>query len=324
MRSEAVLLVLLAAPCVVESAAAFPPAVVKVNAVLKAMQEIKPLTAPNKKGLLSASDIGSDVSDKKRMECSADFNKLAMNQAWWDDYTACTGVCLVSNGEGVRANALAGTDTTSCAAAPACTKFKKTCAAEAGWGFWVDETTEITIKDFRRPQHIPGGIYKDSTHTLAYMTCVPSSCEGTSMTTMHGDPLGVSLRLLSFSSEYDTVDTADAKPKTFTVEKGTTTKKSDASPNFAGLTATETITIEQMPPPMWFYIVIVVVVLSIALTVYLIKTGRCRCCDPYYGRCGSAAATTPHPTQAQRKEEKDEEASTPKEYKDAPADFEED
>ena len=44
------------------------------------------------------------------------------------------------------------------------------------------------------------------------------------------------------------------------------------------MTATVTTVVEKMPAPVWFYIVIVVAVLSIALTVYLIMTGRCRFC----------------------------------------------
>jgi hypothetical protein len=132
MRSEAVLLVLLAVPCVVESAAAFPPAVVDVNAVIKAMQEIKPLTAPNKKGLLAAADP---------MKCQSDYYKLISNKAWADASTECTEVCQVNN-LSANANALAGTvrhPRPSCATDPACTKFKQACAAEAGWGFWIDE-----------------------------------------------------------------------------------------------------------------------------------------------------------------------------------------
>merc|ERR1711865_652167 len=159
MRSEAVLLVLLAAPCVVESAAAFPKAVVEVNAVLKAMQESKPLTAPTKKGLLAAKDP---------MKCSTDYYNLAMKKAYKDDYTACEAV----------SNAAAGTNTPSCSTDPACTKFKKTCAAEAGWGFWADESITMTYKD--------NTYYKDSTHSLARLRCWPASCEGMQMSAIGG------------------------------------------------------------------------------------------------------------------------------------------
>merc|ERR1712028_147795 len=88
MRSEAVLLVLLAAPRVVESAAALPKAVVEVEAVLKAMQESKQLTAPNKKGLLAAKDA---------MKCSTDYSRLMMNKKYLDDHTACDLACATSN-----------------------------------------------------------------------------------------------------------------------------------------------------------------------------------------------------------------------------------
>merc|ERR1711865_338694 len=240
MRSEAVLLVLLAAPCVVESAAAFPKAVVDVNAVIKAM--LKPPTAPTKKGLLAAADAN---------KCWADYTKLAMKKAWMDDFTACTAVCITNNQLGT--NAMAGTSTTSCATDPACTKFKKTCAAEAGWGFWVDDEQKVIVKDY--------SALPDSEHTLTYLKCFPSSCEGMQMPSYHGGGA-------SGSNAYE-------------VKKGTTTRKSGEYEGMDGVSASETIIIEQMPPPMWFYILIVVAVLSIALTVCLIKAGKCSCC----GKC---------------------------------------
>ena len=215
---------------------------------------------------------------------------------------------------------MAGTDTTSCNADPACTKFKKTCAAEAGWGFWVDQEITVVFKDTQGNY----SQYKDSTHAAyAQMRCYPASCEGMEL------PMLGALR-------------------TYELKEGTTGPTKTALDGTDGMTATVTTVVEKMPAPVWFYIVIVVAVLSIALTVCLIKkygqtptqaqaqrteekeeeaqrTGSViQCCPRSRGRRGSAAATTPHPTQAQRKEEKDEKASTPKEYEDAPPDFEED
>merc|ERR1711865_422559 len=244
MRSEAVLLVLLAAPCVVESAAAFPKAVVEVEAVLKAMQESKQLTAPTKKGLLAAKDP---------MKCSTDYYNLAMKKAYKDDHTACDLACATSN-MAVYTNMAAGTSTTSCNTDAACTKFKKTCAAEAGWGFWVDYEISMAIKDHTS--------YKDSTHAMASMKCYPASCEGTDMG----------------SSEHE-----------WELKAGTTGPTKIEALSSSHLTSTVTTVVEKMPAPMWFYILIVVVVLSIVLIVCCIKRGCCRCC----GKCCPGGAKEP-------------------------------
>merc|ERR1711865_72066 len=236
MRSEAVLLVLLAAPCVVESAAAFPKAVVEVETVLKAMQESKQLTAPNKKGLLAAKDA---------MKCSTDYSRLMMNKKYLDDHTACDLACATSN-MAVYTNMAAGASTTSCNTDAACTKFKKTCAAEAGWGFYVDNEISIAIKDHTA--------YKDSTHAMASMRCYPASCEGTDMG----------------SSEH-----------AWELKAGTTGPSKMSMGSSDGVTYTATTVVEKMPAPMWFYILIVVVVLSIACIVCCIKRGCCKCC----GKC---------------------------------------
>merc|ERR1711865_867991 len=66
------------------------------------------------------------------------------------------------------ANALAGTDTTSCNALPACTKFKKTCAAKAGWGFWEDTELTVTITGSTPSKHA----------AYVQLRCFPPSCEG--------------------------------------------------------------------------------------------------------------------------------------------------
>merc|ERR1711865_179052 len=220
MRSEAVLLVLLAAPCVVESAAAFPKAVVEANAVIKAMQESTPLTAPTKKGLLAAKDP---------MKCSTDYYNLAMKKAYKDDYTACEAVSNAAV-NAFSDNAAAGTNTPSCSTDPACTKFKKTCAAEAGWGFWADESITMTYKG--------NTYYKDSTHSLARLRCWPASCEGMEMSAISG-------------------------METYELKAGTTgPTKSELFGSSESIDATATTVVEKMPPPMWFYIVIVVVVLS--------------------------------------------------------------
>jgi hypothetical protein len=242
MRSEAVLLVLLAAPCVVESAAAFPKAVVDVNAVIKAIQESKPLTAPTKKGLLAAADP---------MKCMTDYDNLMGNYYKYGKYyTECQEACVAKSNEWT-ANAVAGTDTTSCNADPACTKFKKTCAAEAGWGFWVDQEITVVFKDTQGNY----SIFEDTTHAAyAQMRCYPASCEGMEMSTISG-------------------------METYELKAGTTgPTKSELFGSSESIDATATTVVEKMPPPMWFYILIVVVVLALCLTACLIRTGRCKCC----------------------------------------------
>ena len=183
-------------------------------------------------------------------KCSSDWHKLAMNKAWMDDYTACETACM-NNFAAVGNNFRAGTNTLSCNTTAACTKFKKTCAAEAGWGWWVEHSVTVTI-------NLRGGSFlKDSTHTLGFLKCYPSSCEGMEMPSHEAG-----------GSMYDI--------KTYEIKAGTTTTNSKLGAGMTGITGTETIAIEQMPPPMWFYIVIVVgVVLLIALTVW---------------RCGKPAA----------------------------------
>jgi len=246
MRSEAVLLVLLAAPCVVESAAAFPKAVVEANAVIKAMQESKPFTVANKKGLTFPIKKGL-LAAKNPDKCQEDTEKLYKEEnedGIYSEFLACFVACYSSDW---MTNAVKGTDTPSCSKDPACTKLKKACESKASWGFWEDTEMTVTIKDF------PGGLMKDSTHAAyGQMMCWPQSCEGTERG----------------STEH-----------TYEVKEGTTgpTTLMEGPP----LTMTATTVIEKMPPPLWFYIVIVVVVLSIALTVCLIKTGRCSCC----GKC---------------------------------------
>jgi hypothetical protein len=255
MRSEAVLLVLLAAPCVVESAAAFPPAVVEVGAVIKAMQESNPRTAPTKKGLLAAKD-----PDK----CINDYHRLGTDQAYSSDMTACGTACM---GNDWTANALAGTDTTSCNALPACTKFKKTCAAKAGWGFWEDTELTVTFKDS------PG--LKDSTHAAyGQMRCYPASCEGTEMG----------------SSDHP-----------YEIKEGTTGPTKMEMGSTDGVTYSATTVIEKMPPPMMFYIVIAVAVLALCLTICLIRRGCCRCCSKCCPQGGGGKAA-PYADKVQVKE----------------------
>jgi len=260
MRSEAVLLVLLAAPCVVESAAAFPKAVVEVNAVIKAMQESKPLTVPNKKGLLAAADPN---------KCQADYDNLLVSTI--DDYLECEKACAAKQATWT-VNALAGTDTTSCNTLPACTKFKKTCAAEAGWGFWEDTELTVTYKDS------PG--LKDSTHAAyGQMRCYPASCEGTEMG----------------SSDHP-----------YEIKEGTTGPTKMEMGSTDGVTYSATTVIEKMPPPMMFYIVIAVAVLALCLTICLIRRGWCRCCSKCCPTCccpqGGGGKAAPYADKVQVKE----------------------
>ena len=164
MRSEAVLLVLLAAPCVVESAAALPKALVTVDAVLKAMQQSKPVA--NKKGLL-ANDLAT---------CSKDLKALLDDDDFKLDQAKCQLACA-SGAATAMTNAAAGTDTKeNCLTDEACTDYKKTCASGAPSGWWVTHTVETVTKD------APLGILPDSTQNVAGLDflggCYPSSCDG--------------------------------------------------------------------------------------------------------------------------------------------------
>jgi hypothetical protein len=162
MRSEAVLLVLLAAPCVVESAAALPKdAVVKMDAVLKAMQQSKPVFAANKKGLLAFDSA----------TCAKDWSALSDDTDYALDQANCNLVCATGASTSAT-NTEAGTDTTeNCLADKACVDFKKTCASKAPSGWWVTSEIVTVIKDI--------GTIKGSTQKFAVApNCFPSSCEG--------------------------------------------------------------------------------------------------------------------------------------------------
>jgi len=157
MPSKAILLALLAAPCVVESAAAFGPKELLAGSFNKKVLQRKPLT--NKNGLLAL-----DAA-----KCDSDMGEL---HAEMDGIDACIAACTKANGADLATNMAGGKSSDSCLKDASCVEYKAACEKDASGGFWYTQDVQVfTMKD----SHSSG---KESTNYIGFPVCFPSTCEG--------------------------------------------------------------------------------------------------------------------------------------------------
>ena len=167
MPSKSILLVLLAAPCVVESAAAltFPKTSIDTFVESLALQT----DVNNKKGLLSGSGSGYDAAT-----CTTDLMKLYKDTA--AESKACRDKCNAERLQTMKD--LAGGKEQSaaavCVSSDECKKLKEACHEKSPNPFWVGSETTIVNKGATAPMI-------DGTYSSQSGSCMPKTCAGMSM-----------------------------------------------------------------------------------------------------------------------------------------------
>jgi hypothetical protein len=226
MRSQALLVALLATPCVVEGA--LPVTLFQPNFSKHAQ-----LLAEEK----YVNSGGEDYLESNKADCNAAIAK--MDAKITAGYQACAKVCLESRSTTFATNMAAGEDTPSCLLDDACVKFKATCASDNGWGFGTSQELKYVFEE--------GNAYKlkASTHSFGIYTCVPKDCEGAEFPDMVGKAPGF----------------PDGKKKRLgTYEAGMKFREGPiymGSPAPKGVTQELKVESKEMPPPIWFWIVVV-------------------------------------------------------------------
>ena len=161
MPSKATLLVLLAAPCVVESAAA-------LTAFPKIDTSMATFIASNEAALLSGSGSGDWAG---AAACSKDTMKLLTDTT--AEFKACQAKCdedTVKLSEDVAA----GTSSAgACLSTDECSKYKAACHEKSPNALFQKTATTIVVKDSK-----VSSFPKDGTWSTEYGMCLPATCSG--------------------------------------------------------------------------------------------------------------------------------------------------
>jgi hypothetical protein len=239
MRTQALLLLLAAAPAAASFETDKEAALVAFKAKTDGLFKIKDFKSTNAKSSVFGSTLlAADVG-----KCTEAYAKLLASNDFVADILACDVVCQTDTIGNDKASLK-----TKCHDSAECKAVQKKCASEAGWGVHMSMDLLLEMKVASIEIKMGIGIER----------CYPSECEGLKMT--------------------DAGDGHVSLPDVVIKEGEQSVALPDMVPEGDGNSAKIDATGKKMPPPMWFYIVIVGAVAAIIAVILVAKYGCCCCC----------------------------------------------